>query len=171
MKHKFLLLYAWWIRTVLLLFPDIPFVMRFRGFLYSFGMPTSGKNFQVSANVIIKNLENFHVGKDVYLAPFVVVNAIDDIVLENEVMIGFSSILVSGNHTRIDGSFRYGKSQTSPVNIGYGSWVGANCTIVAGGNLPLGSLLAANSVISKPLRTENAIYGGVPAKLISKLES
>lgn len=91
--------------------------------------------------------------------------------LENEVMIGFSSILVSGNHTRIDGSFRYGKSQTSPVNIGYGSWVGANCTIVAGGNLPLGSLLAANSVISKPLRTENAIYGGVPAKLISKLES
>ena len=53
MKHRLLLLYSWLVKTVLFFLPDIPLIMRFRGFLYSLGMPSCGSNFQVAHNVII----------------------------------------------------------------------------------------------------------------------
>ena len=171
MKHKLLLLYAWFVRTLMYFFPDIPFIMRIRGYLYNLGMPTPAKNLQVSATAIIKNLENCFFNDDVYLAPFVVVNAIDKITLEKQVMIGFSSVLVSGNHSAVNGSFRFGDSIKSPIVVGLGEWVGANCTLTAGSLLPTGSLLAANSVISKIQVREFAIYGGVPAKCIGSVKS
>ena len=169
MKHKLLLLYAWWVRAMLLLLPDIPFIMRFRGKLYSLAMPKAGRDFQVSASTIIRNLEKLSVGNNVYLAPFVVINAIESVKLNDEVMIGFSSVIVSGNHTRLNGSFRYGKSKATPVEVGSGCWIGANCTLVAGSNLPAGSLLAANSILSKAYIESDMVYGGVPAKPISNI--
>ena len=57
MKHKFLLLYSWFVRTIMYFLPDIPFIMRFRGFLYGVGMKKCGKDFQVTHNAIIKELE------------------------------------------------------------------------------------------------------------------
>ncbi|MCG7562524.1 hypothetical protein [Pseudoalteromonas sp. McH1-42] len=171
MKHKGLLLYTWFIRLFLGWLPDIPFIMRFRGALYSLGMPACGKNFQVSSNAIIRNLENCYFGDNVYLAPFVVVNAIDRVTLNNGVMIGFSSVLVSGNHTLQHGSFRYGKSDTKPISVLEGAWVGANCTLTAGSVLPQSSLLAANSALTKEMTEDNYIYGGVPAKPITAIKS
>ena len=51
MKHRLLLLYSWLVKTVLFFFPDVPLIMRFRGFLYGLGMPSCGSNFQVAHNV------------------------------------------------------------------------------------------------------------------------
>jgi maltose O-acetyltransferase len=67
--------------------------MRFRGFLYGIAMKRCGVNLQVSSSVIFKNLENCSFGRDVYLAPNVVINAIAKIKLEDEVMVGFNSVL------------------------------------------------------------------------------
>lgn len=171
MKHKLLLLYAWLVRILLIWCPDMPIIMRFRGRLYSLGTPKAGSNFQVSANVIIKNLENCYFGRDVYLAPNVVINAIDDIKLESEVMIGFNSVLVSGNHSNINGSFRFGKSIKAPILIEKGAWVSANCTLTAGAKLPESSLLAANSVLTKSISEKFIILGGVPAKKIGTVQN
>lgn len=165
MIHKTLLLYTWFIRTIFLIFPDQPLVMKVRGYCYSFGMKSCGKNFQVSASVILRNLENMDVGKDVYLAPNVIINAIDIVCLMDEVMIGFNSVLVSGNHSLVNGSYRYGDSLTDRIEIGRGSWIGANCTVVAGAHLGPSSLLAANSCLSG-VHGRKGIYGGVPCKLI-----
>ncbi|WP_264346299.1 acyltransferase [Rheinheimera sp. MM224] len=122
-------------------------------------------DFQVSASAILRNLENIHVGQNVYIAPNVVINAITSITLEDEVMIGFNSVLVSGNHTLVDGSYRYGKSKVKQIIIGKGSWIAANCTVIAGTKLAEGSLLAANSSISGEF-VDTGIYGGVPARKI-----
>lgn len=143
--------------------------MRFRGWLYSVGIHKCANDFQVSANVIIKNLENLEIGNNVYIAPNVVINAIDTITLNDQVMVGFNSVLVSGNHTMIDGSFRYGTSCLKPIVIGKGSWVSANCTLTAGSQLPPSSLLAANSVLGKSFTEGFSIYGGVPARKIKDL--
>lgn len=160
--HKFLLLYSWLIRFIFCFLPDEPRIMRLRGFFYGIFMPKVGRDFQVSGTAIIKSLENLYVGENVYLAPNVIVNAGSDIYLESEVMIGFNSVLVAGNHTLINGSYRFGESQKAPIKIGFGSWVGANCTILPGVTIGCGTLIAANSAVVKSC-SQNCIYGGVPA--------
>lgn len=47
---------------------------------------------------------------------------------------------------------------------------GGHCVILAGANLPNGSILAANSTLGKNLDSNApAIFGGSPAKLIKTL--
>jgi acetyltransferase-like isoleucine patch superfamily enzyme len=165
--HKLLLLYTWFVRTILYFLPDQPVIMAFRGKLYSFAMKKCGNNFQVSSNTILRNLRKISVGNNVYLAPNVVVNAIDDIILEKDVMIGFNSVIVSGNHTRLNNSFRFGKSLKEKIIIKEGSWVGANCTVIAGSIIPPSSVLAANSCI-KDKYVVSGVYAGNLAKLIKE---
>ncbi|MEI8668064.1 hypothetical protein P4S65_06965 [Pseudoalteromonas sp. B131b] len=122
-------------------------------------MEEVGRNFQVSANAIIRSLEKISVGHDVYIAPNSIISAGGGVVLESEVMLGFGSIIVAGNHTCVGGSYRFGPSELKKVHISFGTWIGANCTIVAGASIPGGCLIAANSVVVKPIKV-SGIYGG-----------
>lgn len=163
MRHYFLLLISWFLRVTTIWLPESSIIARVRGFLYGVFMPQCGKNFQVSGDVRIINLENFSVGDDVYLAPGVIINAITSIRLNSEAMIGFNCVLVSGNHTFSGKSYRFGKSSSRPIIIGAGTWVSANCTIVPGAEIGPGSLIAANSVVVGILPPFGK-YGGIPAK-------
>lgn len=165
MRHYFLLLISWIIRTATFIIPESSFGSRFRGFLYGIFMPQCGRDFQVSTDTRLINLENLYVGDHVYLAPGVVVNAISQITLESEVMIGFNTVLVSGNHTFCAGSYRFGSSDCKPIYIGFGSWISANCTVTAGSEIGRGSLIAANSVVIGMLPAGGK-YGGLPAKTL-----
>lgn len=167
MKHKLLLIYTWFIRVCLYFLPDIPLVMRFRGWLYSFGMKSSGKNFQVAHNVILNSLEWLSVGDNVYFAMGNISLCFGGIKVENNVMFGPNCVLTAGNHTYLNGSYRFGPSKSSPIIIGCGSWIGANCTILPGVNFPKSSVAAAGSVITKTMKYNGiGIYGGIPAKFI-----
>lgn len=167
MRHYFLLLISWLIRVTTIWLPESSIISRFRGSLYAIFMPQCGRNFQVSGDVRIINLENFYVGDDVYLAPGVIINAITSIQLNSEVMIGFNCVLVSGNHTLSGESYRFGNSFLKPIKIGAGSWVAANCTVVAGAEIGPGSLIGANSVVVGLLLPFGK-YGGIPAKPLVK---
>jgi acetyltransferase-like isoleucine patch superfamily enzyme len=164
-NHLFCLLYSWLIKLITAFLPDQKHIMRFRGWLYSFAMKKCGKNFQVSAGAKISCLQNLDVGDNVFIATNVVINAGTSVTLEDEVMLGIASILVSGNHTLNNGSYRFGAMQRSPIVVGKGSWIGANVTLIAGCQIPPSSLIAANSVVNKSF-TVSGTYGGVPAKLI-----
>lgn len=167
MKHKFLLLYSWLIRTIMFFFPDIPMIMRFRGWCYSFGMKKAGNDFQVSSSVIIKGLENFSVGSNCYLAPNVIINCSGRISFDDQVMIGFNSVLVSSNHSLTALSYRYGQRIIAPIFIGFGSWVGASATILSGVTIGSSTVIAANSVVNINCDSES-VYGGVPCKLLKR---
>ena len=166
MKHKWLLLYSWFIRIFLFILPDIPLIMRFRGRLYGLFMNKSGHDFQVSASTILRGIQNISVGDNVYFAPGVFINARGKVDIESEVQVGINSVIVSSTHLLKNGSYRLHHTSES-IYIGYGSWIAANCTMVAGSSLPQSSVLAANSVITKKF-SEAGVYGGVPAKLITK---
>ena len=128
-------------------------------------IPECGKNFQVSATAIVRGLQNLVIGTDVYVAPLVVINAITKIELSSEVMIGFGSVLVSGNHTRLNSSFRFGASSPSPIYVGMGSWIGANTTVTAGAYIGSGSCIAANCCVVG--RCDNdSVYAGSPSKKV-----
>lgn len=165
MKSKLGLLYAWFIFTLTFFLPDQKLIMRFRGWLYSFAMPSCGSNFQVSNNTKILGIDKLFVGKDVFLATGCVINTGGEVHLKNGVLIGINSVVVAGNHTMLNGSYRFGVRQLKPIVIGAGSWIGANVTITAGSTVPESSVVAANSVYLSS-NDVAGIYAGVPAKLI-----
>lgn len=169
MKHKFLLIYSWFVRTLLFFWPDIPIVMRFRGLLYGLGMVGCGHDFQVTHDAIIKDLQGISVGSNVFVGNATVIMGSGSITIEDEVMFAPHCIAISGNHVRKNGSFRYGKGDRGHIHIGRGSWVAGNCTIGRGAYLPAGSVLSANSFLNKAFDEEGALYGGVPAHFIKKL--
>lgn len=163
MKSKLLLVYSWLIRTIFFFLPDIPIFMRFRGWCYGIGMRSCGKDFQVTHDAIIKDLQNISIGKHVFIGNMSFIMGSGTIQIEDEVMIAPHVVVISGNHTSQNGSFRYGKGDIGNILIKRGSWVAANCTIAKDSSLPENSVLAANSFLNVNFEIPNSIYAGVPA--------
>ena len=170
MRHKFGLIYAWFIRTMLYFLPDIPVIMRFRGWCYGLWMEQCGHDFQVTHDAYIKDLDYLSVGNHVFVGNGTVIMGSGTITIEDEVMFAPHCIVISGNHVQQNGSFRYGKGDRGHIHIGRGSWVAGNSTIQRGSKLPPASVLSANSFLNKCYDEEGALYGGVPARFIKKLE-
>jgi acetyltransferase-like isoleucine patch superfamily enzyme len=159
MNHKLLLIVSWIIRIITVLIPDSKFGNRFRGLLYGLFVSGPAKRLEISSNVRLINLENIVFGNDVYLAPGVIINAIEKILFEDEVMLGFNVVVVSGDHTKIDNSYRFGKSKSDRIIFKYGSWVGANSVILKGAIISSGTVIGANSVV-KSITEPNSTYIG-----------
>ena len=117
-------------------------------------------------DAIIKDLQGLSVGRNCFVGNHTFIMGSGSIEIQDEVMFGPHCIVISGNHTTLNGSFRYGISDTGSIFIGRGSWVAGNCTIIKGSSLPQNSVLAGNSFLNKAFDTPNAAYGGVPAKLL-----
>lgn len=167
--HKFSIIFSWFIRVSTRILPDIPSIMRFRGFLYSLMIPNCGVNFQVCSTVYLNSLVGLNIGDNVYLAHNCVVLG-KNITIEDEVLIGPNTVVVSGNHSFLGDSFRFGASITKPIIISKGSWVGANSVVLAGSIIPPKSIIGAGSVVSKKFEKSKALYAGNPAKLIKILD-
>lgn len=157
----FVLLFTNWL-------PDLIIFIRFRGFLASFFLGNCGKNLRLGRSITFYNPQNINIGNNVYIAYGNWFSAGDKIVLENEVVVGPYNVFASSDHTKENNSFRYGKVRGKPINIGKGTWIGANCTITAGTNLGKGCLVAANSCITKSFE-DNKMIAGIPAKFIKDI--
>lgn len=167
MKHKLLLLYAWLVRTLLFFFPDIPLIMRVRGWLYGLGMKECGKNFQITHSTIINGLDLCSIGKNVYIANGCNLVLNGELKIGDEVIFGPGVLVSTGNHIYDGKSYRFGNSRKDGVYIGFGSWVGGNCTILGGAKIPNHSVIGAGSVVTNKSCSEiEGLYCGVPAKLI-----
>lgn len=118
----------------------------------------------VASGALIRSLENISVGNDVYIANYVIINAGGNVTLGDEVMIGFRSCVIAGNHTLSNGSYRFGKSKIKPITIGVGSWIGCNCSILAGSDIPHSSVIGAGSTTTKKLEEPGIYYNGILSK-------
>ncbi|WP_299230635.1 hypothetical protein [uncultured Halomonas sp.] len=169
-KLRISILYSWFVRTITCFLPNHPIFMRLRGFLYSLMMRECGCNFQVSSTVILNSLSGMRVGSNVYIAPNNVFIT-DDIYIEDNVILGPGGVYSSGDHQFDGESFRWlpSKSKGSLI-IKQGSWVAANCTITTGAILPCESVLAAGSVLNRPMHNDRKVYGGAPAKEIGEVK-
>lgn len=78
--------------------------------------------------------------------------------------------LVSWGCTFMDSDFHkikkdgYVLNETADIKINKNSWIGCNCNILKGSELPANSVLGAGSLLNKKYSEEKCIYAGVPAK-------
>lgn len=149
--------------------PDIPLIMRFRGWLYGLGMAHCGKDFQVTHDAILKDLQGIIVGNNCFVGNGSVLMGSGKIIIEDQVLFAPHVIIISGNHSSMNRSYRYGTGEVGTILIGHGAWIAGNSTIQKDSALPANSVLSANSFLNKCYKIENSIYGGVPAKLIKTL--
>lgn len=61
------------------------------------------------------------------------------------------------------------RQHSEPILIGDYCFVGTNCVILGGSQLPNNSVLGAKSLLNKSFENKYTLYGGVPATDISKI--
>jgi maltose O-acetyltransferase len=161
--------YLWFhfIATATNWLPELRPVLRLRGFLMRPAFRCCGRNLQVSRHVTVNFTNRLEIGSNVFLATGCWLHARGGIVLEDEAQLGPYTVLVSGDHTRIDGSYRFGPSTLAPIRIQQGAWIGAHATVTKGVTIGRGALLAANSVATRDV-PPFALAGGVPARVIQR---
>lgn len=148
--------------------PDNVIFLRLRGFLISPFFKKCGANLRVGRGNVFSESFNIELGNDIYIAYGNWFCGSTTITIEDEVMFGPKSIIVSSNHLRVNGSFRFGKDSYAPIKIGFGSWIGGNCSILMGADIGKGSVIAANTVV-RDLVPDNSLFAGNPGKLIKTL--
>jgi maltose O-acetyltransferase len=147
--------------------PDLRPFLRMRGFLLRPSFKSCGKNLQVARHVNINFTNRVEIGNDVFLGAGCWLQAQGGILLEDEVQVGPYAVLVAGDHTQVNGSYRFGPRNLGQIRIGPGSWIAAHATVTKGVIIGRGALLAANSVATHDV-PPFAVAAGVPARLIQK---
>ncbi|MFW3480848.1 acyltransferase [Aerococcus urinaeequi] len=87
----------------------------------------------------------------------------------NNVSIGQKVSLISDTHELGSSTKRAGNSIFPEIIIGDGCWIDANVTVIGGVKIGKGSVIGAGSVVIRDCEP-NALYAGVPAKLIKYLD-
>ena len=145
--------------------------MRFRGYLYSIPMNGDKKNLQVASSATLKGLENITIGKNCFFASNTIIDASTNLTLNDDVMIGYSSIIVTGNHSIVHGSYRFGDPIRMQITIGSGTWVGANCVILPGVSITNSCCIAAGTVVNKSITVSGIFYRKSSSVIIPHRES
>lgn len=167
-----ILRYDWPLHTVLWLtngLPDNVAFLRLRGRLARPFFGRCGSTLNLGRNVSFHNPAQIFLGDYVHISYGCFLMATDRIVIEDEVMFGPYCVLVSGNHGRKNGSYRFGEAILAPIRIGKGTWLGTHAVVAAGVDLGEGCLAAAGAVVAESFPA-NSMLGGVPARLIKKID-
>lgn len=110
--------------------------------------------------------KNITVGKNVFINSGCRFQDQGGITIGDGALIGHNVVLATLNH-----DFAPQNRSTlhpAPIVIGQNVWIGANATIVPGVTIGNGAIIAAGAVVTKDV-PENVIVGGVPAKILKKI--
>lgn len=170
-KYYRLFRYDWPLHFILLItnwLPDNVFFIRLRGRLAAPFLKHCGDRLGIGRNVTLYNPSQISIGTDVYIAYGCWFSASAGLEIEDEVLFGPNVVIATTNHTKLNGSYRFGLPKGNFVKIKKGSWIGANCTIGPGVEVGIGSVLGANSFLNKSTG-DHILFAGIPAKMIKEL--
>ena len=111
---------------------------------------------------------NITVGNNVFINAGCKFQDQGGIFIDDGVLIGHGVVLATLNHD-LDPEKRQ-QLHPAPIHIGKRVWIGANATITQGVTIGDNSVVAAGAVVNKDV-PPNTIVGGVPAKVIRKIEN
>lgn len=111
--------------------------------------------------------KNIVVGKNVFINSGCHFQDQGGIILKDGALIGHNVVMATLNHDFSPD--KRGTTIPAPIIVGKNVWIGANATILQGVTIGDNSIIAAGAVVTKDVPS-NTIVGGVPAKIIKKLE-
>lgn len=131
---------------------------------------TCGDNVSVQPNVFLFNIHLISFGNNISIHPMCYIDGAGEIEIGNDVSIAHSSSILSTNHTwnEVTVPIKYNKETYNKVKIDNDVWIGCGCRILAGVTVNKRSVIAAGAVVTADVES-NSVYGGIPAKLIKKI--
>jgi acetyltransferase-like isoleucine patch superfamily enzyme len=127
------------------------------------GFPLHGKRF----------FEEFHdrkpqliMGKDSAITKKHLVDCTDSVFIGEYTSVGGYGTQILSHST----SLEFNRQSCAPIHIGHHCFVGTRSIILPGSVLPDQSVLAAGAVLQKKFTENFALYGGVPAKFVKKMD-
>lgn len=138
---------------------------------------TSGVNLRIDADPIDLSKNNYvlEIGNDVQVNDYVHIGAVNKVVIGNNVLIASKVYISDHNHGSYNGLLQSSPDLepskrpivSMPVFIEDNVWIGEQVSILPGVTIGKGSIIGANSVVSKSV-PPNCIAVGIPAKVIKK---
>lgn len=107
-------------------------------------------------------------GKNIFINQNVTFVDLGGITIEDNVLIGPMSRLITVNHLTAPAKRR--GMLVSPVLVKRNAWIGANVTILPGVTIGENAIVAADSTVTKDV-PKNVIVAGSPAKVLKLIES
>lgn len=154
----FLLLFTNWL-------PDNVIFSRFRGWLITPFVGSCAGGLRVARNVVIQNPSQVHLGRNIYLGHGSCLLAAEEITIKDSVLIGPYCVIVSADHTRVEGSYNNSTITGQPILLSENCWLGAHVIVTAGSTLQKGTCVGAGAVVRGAF-DQSGLVGGVPAKMI-----
>ncbi len=129
-----------------------------------------GKKTKLHPTVILRQAERISIGENCLLNHNNILQAgksTASIIIGNHVMTGPNVMMFAFNHgTDLNGlPMIEQKYKEGDIIIEDDVWIGAGSVILAGVKIGKGAVIASNAVVNKDV-PENAIVGGIPAKMI-----
>lgn len=108
-------------------------------------------------------------GRDAFVNAECFIDATAEVRLGDHVHLGPGVRVLTTSHEIGPPALRASTLTTAPVHVGDGAWLGAGSIVLPGTTVGAGCIVAAGAVADGELEP-NAVYGGVPAKLIRRLD-
>ena len=125
------------------------------------------KGSSIKYNVIIQGKGKLIIGENTYISHGSIIGVNDSITIGKNVMIAQNVSIRDTDHSfsDLDKPMIQQGITTAPILIEDNVWIGHGAVITKGIKISSGAIIGANAVITKDVE-QNAIMGGVPAKLI-----
>lgn len=163
-RAKFVLLIR-----ILNLIPFTRFYAVKRFLLRSAGI-ACGRNVRIAGKIYV-NHPNVTFGANVWVGHNAQLFASPSaaIIVGNNVDIANNCVMVTGTHAVGPSAHRAGLGSTLPIEIGDGTWIGFNVSVLGGVRIAPGCVVAAGAVVHRSSQP-NMLLAGVPARPVKCLE-
>jgi len=136
-----------------------------RGFLARRMLASAGEHINIESRVEFGSGRNLRIGNHSGIGPR---SQVGDLTIGDGVIIGPELLALTTNHKFDDPDVwigRQGYSDSQPISIGEGSWVGARVTILPGVTIGRYAVIGAAAVVTKDV-PDYAVVAGNPARVI-----
>ena len=111
------------------------------------------------------------IGNGTYIGRFVHINAWQNVVIENNVLLADRVFISDADHNYLNTDIPVilqGDCFKGPVRLKEGCWLGIGAVILPGVTIGKNAVVASSSVVTKSV-PDYAVVGGIPAKIIKQL--
>ena len=136
-----------------------------RGFLARRMFASAGEHINIESRVEFGSGRNLRIGSHSGIGPR---SQVGDLTIGDGVIVGAELLALTTNHKFDDPNVwigRQGYSESRPISIGEGSWIGSRVTILPGVSVGRFAVVGAAAVVTRDV-PDYAVVAGNPARVI-----